>query len=601
MSGVRSSVLWALMLVGLVTMMAVVVDLGHLREAKATTQGVADLAALAAGERMSTQHPDPRAACQDAVGFIRMNLSDLPTAASVPCANLPATCSAATAKTVVHDNGTAGRYRIEITYPVPDADILDGRTATGLRKDDGQQCDRVGVAVRRTNEGYFSGAIGVNELSAKANAVARRSAPGGRRVPNLWLLDPTGCPVLSTQGNSALHVGTSTHAGLITIDSDGSECGGNSYTLSAGGSSRVRVHPIDPAPGATAGEIGLFAMRPGQRTCAEGNLRACNPSQIGANANVWPQPGRREERATRAIVDHRYNCRSSSPATWHSATQQYAPYPEGMAASIPRIPMANCTDPQGKPFVDQLRQAVGTTGRPTGFQRWTQTDAAGLPRYSCQNPVVPAELPGNWWIDCPGGLSIGSGTLNFTGGNIVFDGDLTMNGGLLRVNSNATTVPAILNRVLSAECLGSISGCLTSSSPRAAWVYFRNGSIRFSSNPVLEVNRAAVIQDGGILRMSGQAPPRWTAPTEGPFRGLGLWSERVDSGYLINGGSGMQLDGVFFTPHATFTVNGGGGLLPQKAQFISYRLELAGGGTLTLEPDLANQIPLPAPPAGLIR
>ena len=53
----------------------------------------------------------------------------------------------------------------------------------------------------------------------------------------------------------------------------------------------------------------------------------------------------------------------------------------------------------------------------------------------------------------------------------------------------------------------------------------------------------------------------WTAPTAGPFNAISFWSEFPSSNFQINGGAGVTLGGVFFTPEAKpFSLAGGGNL-----------------------------------------
>ena len=64
----------------------------------------------------------------------------------------------------------------------------------------------------------------------------------------------------------------------------------------------------------------------------------------------------------------------------------------------------------------------------------------------------------------------------------------------------------------------------------------------------------------------------------------------------------MELEGVFFTPEAdTFTLTGGSPLIPQKAQFISYRLAISGGGQLSLDPEGLSLLEFAPGAAVLIR
>jgi hypothetical protein len=64
----------------------------------------------------------------------------------------------------------------------------------------------------------------------------------------------------------------------------------------------------------------------------------------------------------------------------------------------------------------------------------------------------------------------------------------------------------------------------------------------------------------------------------------------------------MELTGIFFLPEAVpFTLNGGSPLLPQQAQFISFRAAIAGGAILTLAPLEIDPIIIPPPAPLLIR
>ncbi len=282
-----------------------------------------------------------------------------------------------------------------------------------------------------------------------------------------------------------------------------------------------------------------------------------------------PQPTRRYARATRSAVDHRFNCRTGYP-DYHG------------------IPILDCPAAGAQPaYVDDLRQQLGPTGAPIGYQRWRS-------RYSCSSPTVPASLPGNWWIDCAD-FRPGSSTVNFTGGNVVFDGDITMNGGSLRFNTANPTAS------LASACLTTVVDCVDDSAADAAFVFLRNGDLKMTGG-VLDVNRAALFLDDGDIQISGGAPPRWTAPRVGPFTALALWAEEPSTRFRINGGASMELEGVFFTPEAdAFTLAGGSPLIPQKAQFISYRLAVSGGGTLALDPEGLSLLEFPPEPAVLIR
>ena len=151
------------------------------------------------------------------------------------------------------------------------------------------------------------------------------------------------------------------------------------------------------------------------------------------------------------------------------------------------------------------------------------------------------------------------------------------NGGSLTINGG----PGIL----STDCATAITAaCLDSSSPTGAIVYQRSGDLSVTGG-ILTFNHAFLYQKSGAVKDSGGAAPRWSPPLEGPFSQLSLWSEKSDA-YTINGGGGLDLAGVFFTPEATpFKITGGGGVAQQHAQFVSYQLTISGSGALNMAPD----------------
>jgi hypothetical protein len=159
------------------------------------------------------------------------------------------------------------------------------------------------------------------------------------------------------------------------------------------------------------------------------------------------------------------------------------------------------------------------------------------------------------------------------------------------------------NASLPAACLAPtvVTPCIDNSSVNAAIVYLRNGDLDFTGG-TFNAQHVTVIQLGGVVKVAGGAPPTWLGSTEGPFDNLGLWSETSSNKYQINGGAGVTLAGVFFTPEAApFSLSGGGNWGQQDAQFISYRFSVSGGGTLTMAPNANNFVQPPAHAGTLIR
>lgn len=550
-------------MVGVLTMTALVTDLGYLRVMRRSNQTLADLAASAAGEALGEEGgPYGRQGCLDAVRYLRLN-ADALAGLSLDCGSLPEPCDDTTAPATV--TSVQGQYEVSITYPVSDAMISDPRVTGGVRSEDGEACERLEVSVERTEAPIFAGIVGLDELSISASAVVRQISEQNRRVPSLWLLDPTDCDALSVQGGAKVTVGTSTIGGLISLDSDGTGCGGTGYTVDVGGSgSLLQAIPAGTDP---PGAVSLFAMEPGQATCATGDLHACDPSDV-AGGTLLPQPVRRPWRATRAPVDHTFNCEAS--------------YPDYFAIAV-----APCEDAAaGGDYIDQLRTGVGAVGTvPAGFNVWSSF-------HSC-NPSGVIVVSGNWVVDCSD-FKLNSGDVTFSGGNVIFDGSISLS------SSGRLTTNTANTGTLSSLCLTSITGCLSRSSAGASWAYMRSGNLRLNGGNLV-LNNTMLYQHNGTFTINGSAPPVWGGPTEGPFAGLSVWSEKLGA-YKITGGSSMELRGIFFTPYADpFTLSGGAPFNPQEAQFISYRAKIDGGGTLELVPNSTHAISIPAPPVTLIR
>ncbi|MGH9034628.1 MAG: pilus assembly protein TadG-related protein [Acidimicrobiia bacterium] len=567
-------ILFGVLMTVLLGMAAMLVDFGLQRASTREAQSIADMAALGGGRNLS--NGGPAAACRDAINYVNANARDLSPkiTASGFCAqsgnDVAATnCSIPGAATQAKPSATVGRYTVTVVYPVLAADITDTHYSGAGVNDGTNACQRMGVTVSVRNPTTFGRIFGKSELETSRLAVVKAVNGGVKAVPALWLLDPFGCPALSVSGaGTSVTVGRTSPLvpGLITVDSNGSDCGGTQTTLDVPSGTLTAV----PTSGPTLGAISLFA--PGAASCSGSS---CDPSDVGgALARVNPHPVQASERATRSPVDWQFNCKSTYPA-YHT------------------IAIDGC--PNGTPaYIDNLASAVGnSTGVApnASFLPWS-------PTYSC-NPSGSITVAGNWWVNCPSNFSIGTGTnVTFSGGNVVFDGNIKMTGGSLSLNT------ANLASALPSGCrpptVTTLSLCISSSSTNAAFLYMRNGEMNITGG-ALNLQHVVVYQKAGAVKDTGGAAPTWTPPAEGPFTGLSLWSEKSDP-FTINGGGGLQLAGVFFTPEASpFKVTGGGGVSQQSAQFISYRLDLSGGGSLYMAPDPTTAVPVPATSGVLIR
>ena len=575
-------VFFALLMVVLLGVAALVVDLGQQRSNRRTAQEIADLAALGGGKSLSAG--DPGQACADAITYLNMNVQDLSPkiTASSFCTgqagnNVTATnCTVTGGSIQAKPTTTVGRYTITLMYPVLDSDIGDSHFS-GTGKRDGSACQRMGLKVGITSPARFARALGTPTLQTSRTAIVKMTNSRGSRIPALWLLDPYGCVSLSISGGAQLTLGdTSTSPpipGVATIDSDGSQCNNNQVTLSSTGTGSFLT--AVPLTGTNSGVISIYALPADATTCVN---KACDQADVDGS-RVAPQPVPAIERATRAPIDWRYNCKRG-PNVFSPAYPAYH-----------GVTMADCpVDVTTPPYIDQLTAAVGTSGQPisSSFVRWSSL-------YSCNNPpVATITLNGNTWVDCTT-LNIGSGTNVIFNGNVVFDGTVKMTGGSLSFNT------ANPSSALPSACLTAITTtCLASSSQNAAWAYFRNGDLNMTGGS-LTVHNTFVYQKGGAIKDTAGVAPVWSPPAEGPFQALSLWSEASDV-YTISGGGGLDLRGVFFTPEANpFKITGGGGVNQQHAQFVSYHLDISGSGALKLAPDNTEYVAIPPKAGTLIR
>ncbi|HEX9711875.1 MAG TPA: hypothetical protein VGB52_04890 [Actinomycetota bacterium] len=420
-------------------------------------------------------------------------------------------------------------------------------------------------------------------------------------VPAVVVLDPTGCNALQVIGNAGLrtYANPDGSVGWLALDSDGSKaadpnsCGTTAYTISFSTSTATAWAcgtPFDlgdPAACAPGGVIESFAFDPGQTACLPATTNnACNPNHI-ASGQLRPTPIRATGRMTRAIADHEWNCKGAYP--------DYTPY----GAGAPPVPIAPCAEATS-PFIDQLTALVGTSGAPSGFT--TTTDCA-----PASGTIFPA---GNYFVDCA--TFTVNGDVTFEGGNIVFGGSVSVASGHLSINT------ANPNADVSSSCRRDADlteACLAGSSQQASFIYLRgNGSLTKAPTAALTMNHVFAYLDpinppstGRKVDLSfGAGVLNWTAPEQlaspAPedagwfFDKLALWSEASNE-HRLGGAATYTLRGVLVTPGALLNYTIGSDQLLEHAQFIAFRVAVAGPGILRLQPNPASTlVVLPEPP-----
>lgn len=561
----------AITMLSLLAVAAVVVDLAAARSDRADNQVTADAAAAAAAAEATAGTGQD--GCAAAVAYAEEHLG---ATLGVSCSTIPASCSASTPSATV--SGTVGAITVEITHPVPDTSALMtsasmGATAQAVIGDDGDQCGRFGVRVSEQRATFFGGVVGVEEQTTSVHAVALAGqASGQTRAINLLLLEKTDCPAISMSGSgggvggiavaAVLNPVTGTvEPGVLAVDSDasGSGCSGNGTIDVNGSNSVIQANGPTGCPGELVAGTGQGCGE--IQTVASGGPGCAMPA-CSSSGTVAPDPTKTNQRLTRAPIDWRYNCKSSYPS----------------ALGIDGCPYTGTNGPS----IDQLVADIGGSGIPTGFSDY---QAAGYPCNISGPPSTVVVVPeGNWYVGC--NLSVNR-TLTFTGGNVVFGGDVSVqSSATLNFNSAATATYSwsppgpVDHREYSAD---------------AAYVYMQGGSFSKSgqgtvtfTGTMLYLSASSSISMGGGT--SGSVD--WSAPTEGPFEDLAMWSESGTS-HGFAGQASLTLDGVFFAPVAEMRYSGNGIQQQVAAQFISETLAVSGRGQLIISPVFDRSILFP--------
>jgi hypothetical protein len=473
----------------------------------------------------------------------------------------------------------AGEYTVEVWYPVSNDELIAMDPSTGLRSNDGGPCERMRVLVSRVSGSFFAGVIGQRQLQTHASATVRRAPASESEIPALWLLDPHNCNSLVVSGGADVTVGTDAIRGVVTIDSDGADspagdCTSSSKVTLDANSGKLRAQPLT---GDDRGVISLYAMPKNATTCGVGGAHDCQEADI-SDGSISPRPVRRDERATRAPVDWKYNCKTNYP-TYRTSTNG-------------RVRIENCRNAAalggtGIPYVDILDTLLGTVGlTPPGFTRYNGPCTV----------TAPLTLSGNVHIPCPGGF-VAQANVTFTGGNVVFDGPVS-----LAPLSSAVTLSSNYSNPNPPLAGCEATACAYNSSDQAAIFYIRNGDLSVTGGSIFDLHNTAVFQKHGFFKFTGNGTPKWIAPKEGPFTSLALWNETDSANFVLSGGSEMSLSGVFFTPYAhPFKIAGGSPASQQDAQFVSQQVVITGGAILHLSPQQNQAVPLDPPAAFLIR
>jgi hypothetical protein len=331
-------VLFALLLVTLVTFVAILIDLGQVRSSAGLDQSVADFSALAGGTDLASA--SYLSACEDMVNYINTNAGlGGAIAPSTFCQQSGqdvslTTCSGGT-ETEAQPQATVGRYVVSIHFPVPASEIKDSSAYQSAGINDGTPCERMRVVITSTDKTLFGRVAGVSQLSATRSAtVLGFENPSSTKIPALLTLERTDCDVVATSGQGAVFVkgpvGT-TDPGIIHADSYGeaSTAGVTECKTPTGGSTNANEYIVYgtsiPSGGWFAGAPSILAQGTSTPVCPNTTSAAQGfPSGIDrglldlvgqglghdaatVDTGVCPAPLLPAEIASRSVVDNRWN------------------------------------------------------------------------------------------------------------------------------------------------------------------------------------------------------------------------------------------------------------------------------------------------------
>jgi Flp pilus assembly protein TadG len=601
------AVVYALLAVLLFLAGALVVDIGGLQLDRRMERSSTDSAATAGAAFLNPSDPNsPSDACRNAFEYVALDLQDEGTMTHGACSVLNGTCvDGSTASRVV--TGTAGRYTVTVTYPVPDNSPLmipnvapnDGSPAalqTVNSSYDGHPCQRLAVSVTSTRRLGLASAANIRTGSTSVTSVARTDILGSQQVvAPLVVLDQTHCNTLVTSGQGDIRVvNNGVYPGIIAVDSDGTKdlnplrCDSpNQYVIDSQGTNNGRIVAYPGSGGADSAiySYALLGSRADRAFDAGDIVSNCDPTStvVGISGKVCPKPTALGERVTRKPWDDRYGAyiatlRSRYAASDSSTTPVYTPLTGGAWQVI------------------SSNTACGNGGQP--------------------DKLYPA---GNYFFNCD--FTARANIAFAAGSTVVFEGNVTVQSGggapgCLAFNTVDTTP---------------VAACADASpAPTSDMVvYMRQGTTSGSDHGILAKGaqgslvapRTLIVQSGSdsttdVGRFdlgAGSGRIYWTPPQDGgPGQaGLTYWSEgrsyphdgdpSSPTPHQLGGQANLTLQGVMFMPNAQVTFDGQGFLNQFDAQFVTYRLENKGSSALLLRPDPNNMVAIPIVGVHLIR
>jgi hypothetical protein len=618
------AILYALVVVVIVMTAAVVVDLSGLREDRRAERLATDAASTAGAVKLNalSGSANAQSACQEAWRFLKVNLPGASAATSAcPTASFPSsfTVCPTDVRTVT---GDAGPWRVTITWPVPDDDpLMTEPNVTGLGDyrqtpvadiDGMDPCGRLGVSVSRVRDFLFAGVGGFVSAATTNSSVARADLRGQTALEfPLVVLDQHGCNALTATGSGPSDAGiiiknNGITPGRIALDSAADEPGNNSpgcdnpqtFVAQASGGSRIVAWNGD------SGGLGqILAYGPLNKVASSSSQYMCAPGTDPSTVTdrLCPPPTS-FVRLTRKYWDWKYHC------TTATAEPLSAPCP--YTATVPD-------------YIAQHRAAYGVSALPdaatAAAQGFTVIGGADCSSSSTYRYYPP----GRYYVDCATFKQ--NHTTVFGGGVVVFRGDVDLKGQgagpyCTVFNQDIGPAPGKDSNGFYPVCTpGSVNNL--ADPPNPMYVYLQNGSLSRQNSDLIATETFIYqeadpsfggspnnrIQIGaGTSGGSGVAGTLvLTAPNDGPFDNLAVWSENTAPSNDPNGlgaQTKIALEGIFFLPKGQVAFSGNALYLgPPRAQFVAWRLATVGGSSLQMVPDANRTLAIPVGGVRLIR
>jgi hypothetical protein len=642
-------VIYAIAMTVLLTIAALVIDLGQLRTDRRVNKSVADTAARAGVGVLSD---GPWAGVCRASAYVRANAREgsfdagseqwfrmnAPTSALAanPCSNTGV--APYTTPCQSDQPGTWGRLTATLSGGLVSVEIQsgyampDGRFAEDLKApdDSGSACDNLSVIVKEQRTGVFSGIVG-GQQSTTIRSVARQDQSATlSEVPALLLLEQRRCAVLTvTSANGRVVAQPSgNQAGVMQIDSaaDTGVCTSNQAALNG---KETSGKPSILACSASATPI--------DGACTASSVE--KPSRIGVYGLKVPHP-------PNVYV-------TSGPGTYGDTTAVGAdPVGRGVVDEVYRENVEKLDGTakvllNGDPKPPGCSTVVGNACTDTNGATWLVLNSTECGAYGTFFTAARAASP-RIWFGCDLTVSTSALTLTGAGATVVVSGALSVRapfsiidpsrvyiGG--RTGGDKTGLGIGNGGNLSIGKPNSDTSCPVSGRAKYTAMVVGNGAFDIGSSGTIHLCGTSVFMasgfgkvptvDGtdncsspcntylGTLKVSSGAVLDWSAPNlikdrrptdedlvTSPLEDLAFWTEAGTDTNGVSGGASTKMGGVFFLGNADrFTLAGGGGIVNLSAQFVARRMEVTGGAVVNLVPNPFDSVPIISYELALVR